>query len=91
MKTMHQAGCTVVVIAALLAALTSPHAADKQSKHDELVKKDLFAVITLQGHHCGKVLTFERQKQHDYLANCENGKSFRIYVVPEGRVAIDER
>ena len=90
MKTWNSVYTNLATITALLAACAGTQAADRRKVHDELVKKDLFAVITLQGHNCGKVISFERQKQHDYVATCTNGKSFRIYVVPEGRVAVDQ-
>lgn len=96
---LNKVGLVAVVVTGLLLAgvdiVPAPEqerpAADQKRKHDELVKKDLFAVITLQGHDCGEVVSFERQKQHDYVATCRNGQTFRIYVVPEGRVAVEKK
>ena len=58
------------------------------SDHEEDVKKDLFAVITLQGGPCGKVVTFQRMGKNDYLAECQTGDRYRVNVTPEGRVAV---
>lgn len=98
MMTLNKIGLVAVVVTGLLAgtgiapgAEQEHPAADQKREHDELVKKDLFAVITLQGHDCGEVVSFERQKQHDYVATCRNGQTFRIYVVPEGRVAVEKK
>lgn len=91
MTTTNTAGIAIAAASALLAIAASAPGTDQDRKHNALVKKDLFAVITLQGHDCGKVVTFERQNKDDYVATCKNGKSFRIYVVPEGRVAVDKQ
>ena len=90
-RVLNKIGWVAVVGAALLTPPGLSPGADTKREHDELVKKDLFAVITLQGHDCGKVVSFERQQEHDYVATCRNGQSFRIYVVPEGRVAVEKR
>jgi len=97
-KTWNNICWAAIVVIGLLAGPRLSFGADQnrpdaeqERKHDELVKKDLFAVITLQGHDCGKVVSFERRKKHDYLATCRNGQTFRIYVVPEGRVAVEKQ
>ena len=89
MNATNTARLVITAVFALLAIAASCPAADKQREHNELVKKDLFAVITLQGHNCGKVVGFERQNHNDYVATCKNGTSYRVYVVPQGRVAVE--
>ena len=91
MRALNKIGLIAAVVTGLFARIDISSAADQQRTHDELVKKDLFSVITLQGHDCGKVVSFQRQKEHAYLATCRNGQTFRIYVVPEGRVAVEKQ
>lgn len=57
-------------------------------EHDEKVKKDLFAVITLEGQPCGAVVSFTRQGDADYIAVCQTGDRYHVTLVPEGRVSV---
>ena len=52
------------------------------------VTKDLTAVIALQGLPCGNVVSATQQGQDDYVASCENGKRYRVFVGAEGRVIV---
>lgn len=53
--------------------------------------EDLTVVITLQGKPCGKVVSYEKLGENDYLARCSSGDIYRIYVNEEGRVAVVKR
>ena len=53
--------------------------------------KDLTAVIALQGLPCGQVKNAARQGDNDYLASCENGARYRVFVNPEGRVVVQKQ
>jgi hypothetical protein len=55
------------------------------------VKKDLFAVISLEGYPCGEVLRAERLGENDYLATCESGDRYRVYVGKNDRVVVERR
>jgi hypothetical protein len=57
--------------------------------HRELVKSDLFAVISLSGLHCETVVDYEKIGGMDYIAICKNGSRYRINVTPDGRVETD--
>lgn len=57
--------------------------------HTEIVKNDLFAVITLQGASCGKVVSYDKQNNLDYVAVCESGDLYRVHVSAEGRVNVN--
>lgn len=59
-----------------------------EENHDKIVKRDLFAVITLQGHPCGSVENYRRLADSDYIATCASGHRYRINVTPQGRVAV---
>lgn len=53
--------------------------------------KDLTAVIALQGLPCGQVSNAVRQGDNDYLATCQDGNRYRIFVSGEGRVVVQKR
>ena len=55
------------------------------------VHADLTAVITLQGLPCGKVVDAREQGTDDYLATCEDGHRYRVYVNEDGRVVVEKR
>ena len=42
---------------------------------DEALKKDLTAVIALQGLPCGQVVAVKVQAEDDYAASCKDGTS----------------
>ena len=86
MKSMAALSTIGVGIALVASLVASPPVA--ASDHDEDIKKDLFAVITLQGGPCGKVVSFQRLGENDYLADCQTGDRYRVNVTPEGRVAV---
>jgi hypothetical protein len=50
---------------------------------------DLTAVIALQGKPCGKVVNATKRGEDDYLATCENGNRYRVYV-KDGRVVVEQ-
>ncbi len=52
---------------------------------------DLTAVIALQGLPCGKVVDAREQGTDDYLATCEDGHRYRVYVNGDGRVVVEKR
>ena len=58
---------------------------------DEALKKDLTAVIALQGLPCGEVVAVTVQAENDYAASCKDGHKYRVYVNAEGRVVVEER
>jgi len=56
--------------------------------HDEVVKRDLFIVITLHGIHCKSVIGYEKINDQNYVANCETGGQFNVHVSEDGRVIV---
>ena len=77
-----------ILIGVATALLLSSSSILAEEKYDETVKRDLFAVITLQGHACGSVASYQRLADSDYLAICTSGHRYRINVTPQGRVAV---
>jgi hypothetical protein len=47
-------------------------------------------VIALQGFPCGQVVSSSQQGADDYLATCEDGKRYRVFVNAEGRVILQK-
>jgi hypothetical protein len=71
----------------VLAMLAAPSfAAD-----DEALKKDLTAVIALQGLPCGEVVAVTVQADSDYAVTCKDANKYRVYLNDAGRVVIDKR
>lgn len=50
---------------------------------------DLTAVIALNGKPCGKVVTAMKRGENDYVATCEDGNRYRVYV-KDGRVIVEK-
>ena len=74
----------IVLQATLFASLSL--AAD-----DPAVLKDLTAVIALQGQPCGQVVTAARQGDNDYVATCQDGSRYRVFVNSQGRVVVQKQ
>ena len=58
---------------------------------DVTVATDLTAVIALQGMPCGKVISTRQQSENDYVATCEDGSRYRVYVNADGRVIVTKQ
>jgi len=72
-------------------SLASTSLAVEENSADVPVDKDLTAVIALQGLPCGKVVSSIAQGNDDYLATCENGIRYRVFVNADGRVIVEKR
>jgi len=85
----------LAVLGAALAAaglpLPGPAAAQEPPRPDETVRRDLFAVITLEGLPCGEVVRAERLGENDYLAICESGDRYRVRISEDERVVVERR
>jgi hypothetical protein len=73
----------------VLACLAAPAFAQQQDT--ETLKKDLTAVIALQGMPCGEVTSVTVLKQNDYAASCKDGNKYRVYENDKGRVIVEKR
>ncbi len=76
---------------AALALAATLVAAPARAADDASVKKDLTAVIALHGLPCGQVVGFERRGENDYVATCQDGNRYRVFVNAEGRVVVEKR
>lgn len=75
-----------LAVAAALAAAGAAFAAD-----DATVKKDLTAVIALQGLPCGRVTDVKTVGDNDYIASCQDGNRYRVFVNAQGRVVAQKQ
>ena len=76
---------TLFIATAMLSA-GSAHAAD-----DVPLAKDLSAVIALQGMPCGQVVSATQQRDNDYLAACDDGHRYRVFINADGRVVVEKQ
>ena len=58
---------------------------------DETLKKDLTAVIALQGFPCGEVVSVKTQAENDYAVSCKDQNKYRVYMNAAGRVVVEKR
>ena len=58
---------------------------------DEALRKDLTAVIALQGLPCGEVVEATELAKDDYAVSCKDKNKYRVYLNPEGRVVVEKR
>ncbi|HEY5627641.1 MAG TPA: hypothetical protein VIR79_06825 [Nitrospira sp.] len=65
--------------------------AQTDTEHDAFMKKQLSAIVNLAGHDCGNVASYERHGEKGNIVTCQDQTMFRIYVTPEGRVAVERR
>ncbi len=78
----------VLVVIGIMAAL---FAVPVSAKDDKSVRKDLTAVIALHGKSCGPVVSFKRQGENHYIADCQDKNSYRVFVDKKGRVVVDKK
>ncbi len=73
------------LIIAAVAFAASVHAAD-----DPAQRKDLTAVIALNGKPCGEVVSYVVKGEKDFIATCKDGNKYHVYVNKDGRVVVDK-
>ena len=68
--------------------VTASFAVPSFAAGEEDLKKDLTAVIALQGLPCGQVVAVTVRAENDYAASCKDGHKYRVYLTAEGRVTV---
>ena len=53
-------------------------------------RKDLTAVIALQGKPCAEVLSYVAKGDNDFVATCKDGNKYHVYV-KDGRVVVEKQ
>ncbi len=61
------------------------------AQDEEALKKDLTAVIALQGLPCGEVVAVQVQAESDFAVSCKDGNLYRVYLSAAGRVVVETR
>ncbi len=56
---------------------------------EEALKKDLTAVIALQGLPCGAVVAVTVRAENDYAASCKDGNRYHVFLNATGRVVVE--
>jgi hypothetical protein len=79
-----------VIVAITLTALSLPLSA-QDTGTDVSSAKDLTAVIALQGLPCGQVTRVTTRGENDYLATCQDGNRYRVFVNADGRVVVEKQ
>jgi len=74
------------VVTTFINATIPPAVAEEQLSHEDVVKQDLFIVITLHGAHCEEVIDYKKLDELDYVATCKNGNHYHVQVSPDGLV-----
>jgi hypothetical protein len=75
----------------ILVAATLMSYAETSLAQDEQISDaaDLTAVIALQGKPCGRVVNAAKRGEDDYVATCEDGNRYRVFV-KDGRVIVEK-
>jgi len=73
-----------------LLALAALLALPSFAADDAAIRKDLTAVIALNGLPCGEVTQAERKGDNDYVATCKDGSKYRVYT-KDGRVVVEKQ
>ena len=75
----------------VIVVMTSLFAASARAEENTPLLKDLTAVIALHGPSCGQVVSAVQQSESDYLASCEDGKLYRVFINAMGRVVVEKQ
>jgi hypothetical protein len=73
----------------IVAAATWYSSAALAQNQDISDADDLTAVIALQAKPCGKVVSAAKRGENDYVATCQDGNRYRVYV-KDGRVIVEK-
>jgi len=66
-------------------------AAPSLAADDVSVRKDLFAVIALQGLPCREVVSFTTKGDNDHIASCKDGNRYHVFLNSAGRVVVEKQ
>jgi hypothetical protein len=76
----------------LVTALTvvAMFGATRPSAAEDPAMRDLAATIALQGKPCNKIVSVTRNGDSNYLASCQDGNRYHVFVDPNGRVVVQK-
>jgi hypothetical protein len=73
----------------LVAVCTLAHLGAALAQDQVSDAADLTAVIALQGKPCGRVVQAQKRGDNDFIATCQDGNRYHVYL-RDGRVVIDK-
>ena len=76
---------------ALTISMTAFFAVSSLAADDAATKKDLMAVIALQGLPCGEVVSVKTQSDNDHIATCKDGTRYHVFLNSAGRVVVEKQ
>ena len=76
---------------ALTVSMTALFAVPSLAADDAATKKDLMAVIALQGLPCGEVVSVKSQGDNDHTVTCKDGNRYHVYLNAQGRVVVEKQ
>ena len=76
---------------ALTVSMTALFAAPSLAADDATTRKDLMAVIALQGMPCGEVVSVKTQSDNDHIATCKDGNRYHVFLNSAGRVVVEKQ
>jgi hypothetical protein len=91
-STRLTASAVIVVMTWAVTVVVAPIlAASSRAAEVTPLLKDLTAVIALQAQPCGQVVSAVRKSESDYLASCEDGKRYHVFMNAKGRVVVERQ
>ncbi len=81
---------SLALVAATMISYPGTPLAAEDAASAVTVARDLTAVIALQGLPCGQVVSATQQGEDDYVASCQDGNRYRVFVNAEGRVIVEK-
>ena len=81
---------SLALVAATMMSYPGTTLAADTPASDVPVATDLAAVIALQGMPCGKVVSASQLGKDEYVASCQDGNRYRIFVNADGRVVVEK-
>jgi hypothetical protein len=76
---------------ALTISLATLLATPALAADDAATRKDLAAVIALQGLPCGEVISVKTQGDNDHIASCKDGNRYHVFLNSAGRVVVEKQ
>ena len=78
-------------LGALTISLSTLLATPASAADDAATRKDLAAVIALQGLPCGEVISVKTQGDNDHIASCKDGNRYHVFLNSTGRVVVEKQ
>ena len=76
---------------ALTTSMAAFFAVPSLAADDATTRKDLMAVIALQGLPCGEVVSVKSQGDNDHIATCKDGNRYHVFLNSAGRVVVEKQ